>query len=173
MNKCLNCGYERQEEDDHFVLPTECPECHAIYEKVEKGHLKKEYEKAEAVADQKAAARLGSTVAKDDLLKKSRANKIILGIITAIVALIIISAWQDNNEKNQREERQRQQAIAADQARVKEQQEQQMNYSKVRQMSAERECERTNGIIIRDKDGNMINCVIKPRGRWQPPLYSE
>jgi len=36
--KCLNCGYERQKKDDkyEFVPSTECPRCHAIYEKVEK-----------------------------------------------------------------------------------------------------------------------------------------
>jgi tetratricopeptide (TPR) repeat protein len=79
---------------------------------------------AEATADLKEAARLGSTVARDDLLKKSRTNKILLGTVTAIVLLIIISAWQNHNEKINREEIQRQQVIAAEQARIKAEQEQ-------------------------------------------------
>ena len=41
--KCLNCGYERQSENESGVTPiTECPKCHAIYENVEKWILKKE-----------------------------------------------------------------------------------------------------------------------------------
>jgi len=78
---------------------------------------------AEAMVDLKAAARLGSTAAKDDLLKRSRTNKIILGTVAVIAALMIISAWQDNNEKVKREEMQRQEMIAADQARIKAEQE--------------------------------------------------
>jgi tetratricopeptide (TPR) repeat protein len=77
-----------------------------------------------ATADLKAAARLGSTLARDDLLKNSRTNNILLGAVTAIVALIIISAWQDHNEKVNREEMQRQQVIAAEQAIIKAEQEQ-------------------------------------------------
>jgi uncharacterized RDD family membrane protein YckC len=76
----------------------------------------------EAMVDLKAAAGLGSTVAKDHLFK-SRSNKIILGAVAAIVVVMILIAWQNNNEKNQREEMQRQQAIAADQARIKAEQE--------------------------------------------------
>jgi len=35
--ECLNCGYERQPEDEsEFTPAAECPKCHAIYEKVEK-----------------------------------------------------------------------------------------------------------------------------------------
>jgi len=78
----------------------------------------------QAMADIKEAARLGSTVARDDLLSKNRTNKILLGTATAIVLLIIISAWQNHNEKVNREEMQRQQVIAAEQARIKAEQEQ-------------------------------------------------
>ncbi len=73
---------------------------------------------AEAMVDLKAAAQLGSTVARDDLLKKGRKNKIILAIVAYIVVSIIISAWQEHNEKAKSEERQRQQVIAAEQARA-------------------------------------------------------
>lgn len=46
--KCLTCGYERQPEDEsEFTHAPECPKCHAIYEKVDRLLLKKEYEKAE------------------------------------------------------------------------------------------------------------------------------
>ncbi len=46
--KCLNCGYERQQEDEStFISATECPKCHTIYENGERLLLKKEYEKAE------------------------------------------------------------------------------------------------------------------------------
>lgn len=31
MRTCPNCGYRRQEDDDYFVLPTECPNCHMVY----------------------------------------------------------------------------------------------------------------------------------------------
>jgi len=41
--KCLNCGYERQpDEESKFNPASECPKCHAIYEKVEKWHSEKE-----------------------------------------------------------------------------------------------------------------------------------
>ena len=41
--KCLNCGYERQPEDEsEFIPESECPKCRAIYEKVEKWHNEKE-----------------------------------------------------------------------------------------------------------------------------------
>lgn len=33
MQKCLNCGYERQPTDDGTVPATECPRCHIIYNK--------------------------------------------------------------------------------------------------------------------------------------------
>ena len=202
MKKCLNCGYERQPRDEStFISTTDCPKCHAIYEKGERLLLKKEYEKAEewlaekekgrsqdgdlsdddfgkaednyynqgcksfdagyyenavekftkalqrdpshakalanrgiayrklkrnieATADLKKAELLGSTVAKDHLLK-SRSHKIILGAVAAIVVVMILIAWQNNNEKTQREEMQnrqaetqRQEAVAAEQARV-------------------------------------------------------
>ncbi|EKD66970.1 MAG: hypothetical protein ACD_48C00651G0002 [uncultured bacterium] len=48
--KCLNCGYERQPEDESDFIPaSECPKCRAIYEKVEKWLLEKEREKAEKI----------------------------------------------------------------------------------------------------------------------------
>lgn len=41
--KCLNCGHERQPKDEsEFIPASECPKCHAIYEKVEKWHSEKE-----------------------------------------------------------------------------------------------------------------------------------
>lgn len=63
MTKCLNCGYERQGKDDLYgIIPsTECPKCHAIYEKVERWLLKKEYEKAEKwLAEKEGQSRDGS-----------------------------------------------------------------------------------------------------------------
>lgn len=78
---------------------------------------------AEAMVDLKEAARLGSTVAKEDLLKKSRTNKIIRTTITAIVFSMILIAWQDHNETVKEEEMQRQQVIAAEQARTQAEQE--------------------------------------------------
>jgi len=36
MKKCLNCGYERQPEDEvEFISKTNCPMCHISYEKAE------------------------------------------------------------------------------------------------------------------------------------------
>jgi hypothetical protein len=47
MRKCLNCGYERHPEDESDIIPaSECPKCRAIYGRVEKWNLKKEYEAA-------------------------------------------------------------------------------------------------------------------------------
>lgn len=56
--KCLTCGYERQPEDEsEFTHASECPKCHAIYEKVERLLLKKEYVKAEEWLNKKERGR--------------------------------------------------------------------------------------------------------------------
>lgn len=52
--KCLNCNHEWQPEDESELIPaSECPKCHAIYEKVERLLLKNEYEKAEEWLNEK------------------------------------------------------------------------------------------------------------------------
>jgi len=101
--------------------------CLASYELAEKELLEdeqlrkkldREYEYERTKQKRELAAQLDSAVARDDILKKSRKNKILLGTASAIVFLIIISVWQDHNEKVNREEMQRQQVIAAEQART-------------------------------------------------------
>ncbi len=37
MNKCLNCGYERQPKDEGIVPATECPRCGILYGKIKNG----------------------------------------------------------------------------------------------------------------------------------------
>lgn len=88
--KCLNCGYERQPEDESgFTHASECPKCHAIYEKVEKWLLKKEYEKAEEWLNEKG---------KDSDLKINFATKyspIGIRFCAGLIDFIIffITAW--------------------------------------------------------------------------------
>lgn len=75
MNKCTNCGYVSQPEDESAFTPTtECPKCHAIYEKGERLLLKKEYEKAEEWLAEKEKGRSQDGDLSDDDFGKAEDN---------------------------------------------------------------------------------------------------
>jgi tetratricopeptide (TPR) repeat protein len=100
---------------------------------------------AEAMVDLKEAARLGSKVAKDDLLSIRNTNQVIWATALGIFALIIIiSGWPDDKANKEIE---RQRIIAADQARIKVEQE---RSSFQEEYKREREKKRIHDLVYGD-----------------------
>jgi S1-C subfamily serine protease len=100
MKKCLNCGYERQPDDDrHGIIPsTECPRCRAIYEKaIEKA-------KIESVSDSRIDSRhtsekktlLSDVVKKPDGFFDSKLKNAVILVIIAGITVSVFSYFMDS-----------------------------------------------------------------------------